>query len=207
MPGRNIVKTDSPDTFYHVYARGQRKTSIYQDDEDYRVFLNLFKRYLGKEVCKDPFGRCYPNFQNEIELTCYCLMSNHFHLLLFQKELGAMTKLMKNILTSYSRYFNKKYHYSGSLFETTYKASTIMSDQYLLHISRYIHINPDKWEKYPYSSLVYFTKHKEPNWLNSRRVLDLFDSTADYVVFLKDYDDYKKSLEMLVSELANTIIV
>jgi len=203
MPGRNIVKIDSPNTFYHVYARGNRKMPIYQDNEDYHVFLNLLKRYLGEKICKDPCGRPYLNLREEVELNCYCLMPNHFHVLLFQKEIKAMANLMKNVMASYSRYFNKKYGYSGSLFETTYRASAILSDEYLLHISRYIHLNPDRWESYKYSSLPYFKKRQKADWLNVNKISELFPSTDEYLNFLRDYEDYKKFLQDLKIDLAD----
>ena len=57
MPSRNVVKVDIPNTFYHVYARGHGKMEIYQDDNDYRVFLNLIKRYLNTEITIDPTGQ------------------------------------------------------------------------------------------------------------------------------------------------------
>lgn len=195
MPCRNVVKIDMPNTYYHVYARGHGKMNIYRDDEDYRVFLNLIKRYLGRKIQKDNCSRDYCNFRGELELACYCLMPNHFHLLVYQIEPGVMSKLMRCISTSYSRYFNKKYDLSGAIFETDYKASIIYGDQYILHISRYIHRNPKKWLGYSYSSLAYCLNHKTPDWLVIQRVIDLFSSINEYLIFLTDYDRLKKSDE------------
>ena len=70
MPSRNVIKNDIPNTYYHVYARGHDKMDIYRDDEDYRVFLNLLKRYLGRVIQKDNSGRLYCNYKGEIELVC-----------------------------------------------------------------------------------------------------------------------------------------
>lgn len=192
MPSRNVIKIDIPNTYYHIYARGHSKVDIYRDDEDYRVFLNLIKRYLGRRTQKNSCGRLYDNFRGEIELICYCLMPNHFHFLIYQIEPGVMSKLMRCINTSYSRYFNKKYSSSGAIFETVYKASIIDRDQYILHISRYIHRNPKKWLGYSYSSLPYYLNHKTPDWLMVHRVIDLFTSINEYLVFLTDYDSLKK---------------
>ena len=69
-------------------------------------------------------------------------MPNHIHLLVYQHQPQAMAQFMRSVLTSYSRYFNKRYKRSGSLFESRYKASLISDDAYLEHISRYIHLNP-----------------------------------------------------------------
>lgn len=192
MPSRNIIKIDIPNTYYHVYARGHSKMDIYRDDEDYRVFLNLIKRYLGRNIQKDNCSRVYCNFRGELELVCYCLMSNHFHFLVYQIEPRVMSKLMRCINTSYSRYFNNKYNLSGSIFESDYKASIIYSDQYILHISRYIHRNPKKWLGYTYSSLNYYLKNNSPDWLVMHRVIDLFTSINEYMIFLTDYDKLKQ---------------
>jgi putative transposase len=106
-------------------------------------------------------------------------------------------------MTSYSRYFNKKYELSGALFESRYKASRISSDPYLMHISRYIHLNPTDWMAYPYSSIhAYFIR--PPEWLEPGRIIDLFSSLPAYANFLNDYVDYKKSLDTVKDELANT---
>ncbi len=193
MPSRNVIKNDIPNTYYHVYARGHDKMDIYRDDEDYRVFLNILKRYLGRLVQKDNSGRLYCNYKGEIELVCYCLMPNHFHLLVYQLNQGTMSKLMHDIATSYSHYFNCKYHLTGSIFESRYKASIISSEDYYLHISRYIHRNPVNWIDYRYSSLRYYLNQKSPFWLKPQRVLDAFSSSNEYLRFLGDYKDTKKS--------------
>jgi putative transposase len=146
MPSRNILKIDIPHSYYHVYARGGSRQTIYNDAEDYSVFLNLFKRYLSKEPIKDPAGRKYPHFAESIELLAFCLMPNHFHILLYQHDEKTISSLMRGLMTSYSRYFNKKYNRSGPLFESRYKSSRISDDAYLMHISRYIHLNPKRWK-------------------------------------------------------------
>ena len=181
MPSRNTDKVDVEESYYHVYARGRGKQPIFQDDEDYRVFLNLLKRYLSIDQAFDDSGRSYPHLRNKIELLSYCLMINHFHLLLYQIEKGAMSHLMRSVMTSYSVYFNKKYEVSGALFESRYRASMITTDAYLMHISRYIHLNPDDWRAYQYSSI------------------------HAYSDFLDDYKDYKQSLEEIKDNLANKI--
>jgi len=203
MPSRNVVKIDIPNTFYHVYARGHNKGLIFRDDEDYRVFLNLLKRYLDIVIRNDSSGRPYANLYGQIELNCYCLMPNHFHLLLYQINEHAMTQLMRFVMTGYSRYFNKKYELSGALFETTYKASIISQDKYLTHISRYIHINPKDWRTYKYSSLTYYLAKTPPEWLQTKRIIELFSSPNEYELFIADYEDYKDTLDDIKHELAN----
>lgn len=204
MPSRNVIKVDVPESYYHVYARGHGKQKIFRDDEDFEYFLSLFARHLSNEPTSNVSGRKYPHLQSEVKLLCYCLMSNHFHLLLYQQTDGSMSRLMRGIMTSYSMYFNKKYGTSGALFESRYKASRISSDEYLLHISRYIHLNPKDWMAYPYSSIHSYYLGA-PEWLRPDLVIELFGTLPEYADFLNDPADYKASLELVQDELANQV--
>ncbi|HWT55426.1 MAG TPA: transposase [Candidatus Microsaccharimonas sp.] len=205
MPGRNVIKQDVADSFQHVYARGHSKHKIFIDEEDYITFLNLLERYLSPEEAKDPYGISYPNFFNKVELMAFCLMPNHIHLLLYVRQPGAMGKFMRSVMTSYSRYFNKKYKRSGSLFESRYKASMISDEAYLEHISRYIHLNPKFWRDYEYSSLPYYLQRDEVSWVRPKRIIDIFETPQNYLAFMEDYVEQKKLNEILKQELANEI--
>lgn len=203
MPCRNVIKSNICDSYYHVYARGHGKHKVFLDDEDFRVFINLFKRYLSTTQTIDKSGRVYPHLWNKVELLSYCLMNNHFHLLLYQIESGAMTQLMRGVMSSYSVYFNKKYKKTGALFESRYKAVSIKTDSYLMHISRYIHLNPGDWRAYPYSSIHAYFGIGQPEWLHPEKVIDLFGSAPVYADFLDDYKDYKQSLDEIKQGLAD----
>ena len=205
MPSRNVLKVDVEHSYYHIYARGASKQKILVDEQDYVFFTRLFERYLSKEVTVSKKGTIYPKYSGKIELLCYCLMSNHFHLLIYQIEPSAMSKLMKSIMTSYSRYFNLKYKRSGPVFESRYKASRIDQQTYLEHISRYIHMNPRYWKQYPYSSIAYFTKAKTPtpDWLKPNKILGLFRSKKSYAEFVANYEDHRQVLEEIKYDLAD----
>lgn len=202
MPRRNVIKIDIPQSYYHVYARGHGKQKIFKDEDDFETFLNLFARYLSKKPKADGYGKSYPHLYEKVSLLSYCLMRNHFHLLLYQEDEGAMSALMRGVMTSYSRHYNSKYGLSGALFESRYKASRISSEEYLMHISRYIHLNPKDWMAYPHSSIHSYYMGA-PEWLEPERVIDLFGSLPIYADFLNDYTDYKESLESIKDELAN----
>lgn len=205
MPSRNVLKIDAAESFYHVYARGHSRSDIFLEQEDYGVFLNLFKRYLSNQQQTDKLGMAYPHFYHKIELLCFCLMKNHFHLMFYQQIMGSMPQLMRGVMTSYSVYFNRKYHRSGPLFESRYKASLIYNQAYLEHISRYIHLNPKEWKTYQYSSLPIYMKRQQVEWLAPNKIAELFNGPKDYMVFLEDYQDHKKVLEEIKYELANAI--
>ena len=203
MPSRNIIKLDVPDSYYHIYARGVSKSAIFNNDKDKAVFLNLLKRYLSSDKEYDKRNHQYPNYSKSIELLAFCLMNNHFHMLIYQKDEGAMTGLMKSLLTSYSRYFNKKYNRSGPLFESRYKATNIDSDSYLHHISRYIHLNSKNWSSYSFSSLPYYSGNSNAEWVKPQKILDLFKDKNEYLSFVADYEENKLMIDELKHELAS----
>lgn len=201
MPSRNRLKIYLSDAFYHVYNRGVEKRAIFQDDEDFRVYLNLFKRYLNKKPVKDPSGREYEWLHERIELLAYCLMSSHYHLLVYTHDDMAMVRLLRGVNTSYTIYFNKKYRRIGPLFQDRYKASYLGEDKYLVHISRYIHLNPIQWRSWPYSSLPYYLKQRKAAWIRPKRILGFVND--DYLSFVQDYEEHKKILDELKHNLAN----
>lgn len=202
MPSPNLEKVYLEETFYHIYNRGVNKRKIFLEDKDYAVFLNLLKRYLDAKPAKDRKGREYAWLHEDLELLAYCLMPNHFHLFVFQHTADAMTKLLRAVSTSYSSYFNKKYRRSGHLFQDRFKASMITNEAYLVHVSRYIHLNPDGYRSYKWSSLPYYLKEKSASWVVPKRILDLFQ-LDDYEAFVSDYEGQKQIMASMKAELAD----
>lgn len=198
-----MLRMDAPESYYHVYARGANKHKIFLDEQDYVMFLQILERYLSPDEMRDKNGISYPNFYNNVDLLAYCLMPNHFHLLFFQRHQKMLTSLMQSVMTSYSRYFNKKYKRTGPLFESRFRASMITDDAYLHHITRYIHLNPRYWQQYEYSSLPYYLQQDTVSWVRPERVLELFESPKQYEEFVTDYEENKKLIDILKKELAN----
>lgn len=211
MPHKHSIKRYVEGGFYHLYNRGVEKRTIFVDEQDYAVFLHLLKYYLSPSDPKDahPFlsfknftvvrPRPLTNLEKEIELLSFCLMPNHFHLLIKQKTIDGMEKLMSKVLTTYSMYFNKRYERVGHLFQGRYKAALVTSDSYLLHVSRYIHLNPSELTgtvpvNYPYSSYQYFLGLKKATWLKPDFILAYFD-TSKLLPFLNKYPSYKDFVE------------
>ena len=205
MPSRNTVREYAPGSYYHVYNRGVAKQPIFVDNSDYTVFLSLLKRHLSNEPQIDRFGRLHPHYKDQVELLAFCLMPNHFHFLIHQdKDAQALSRFMKSVCTAYTMYFNRKYQRVGPLFQGRFKASRVSRDEYLQHISRYIHLNPKDYRQYEWSSLPYYLDGRRAEWLIPKRVLDLFEGT-DYLKFLEDYKEHKAMLDELQYELADTI--
>lgn len=207
MPGKNVEKQYTPNTFYHAYNRGVNKRLIFKDDDDYRVFLNLLKRYLGVEVTHDSKKREYPNYHKSIDLVAYCLMPNHFHMLLYVKDNPlAIQQIMQSVVTSYVMYFNKKHKRVGRLFGKQYRAVPITDEAQLWHITRYIHLNPIDLEvdyrRYEYSSIGYYIRKKSSDWVSPDEILEMFnDAGENYGKFLEDYVDRRAELKELNNEL------
>ncbi len=202
MPGKNTLKVYIPDSYYHLYNRGWNRSEIFLDDEDYRHFELLFTRHLSPEPVVDSRGREYPWRYPMIHLNSYCLMPNHFHILIYQTDETGIIKLASSILTAYTMYFNKKYKRRGPLFENTYKAVLIHDDVQLQHITRYIHLNHREFRTWPYSSYKDYLKQPR-TWIDSVPILELFASQQAYKEFVDDYEDVQRIRDMIKAELAN----
>ena len=201
MPTRNTIKYYDAPAYYHVYNRGAGNAPIFLDDQDRAKFLSLFARHLDlHDDAKKTDGSEYDKY--DLELVAYCLMGNHFHLLIFQEsDTQALTQLMRSVATAYTMYFNRKYKHCGHLFQSVFKASHITDDAYLLHITRYIHMNPRNYLRYAWSSLPYYLGKDAPTWICPERINDM--SSRQYREFLVSYEGKKAELELLKNELAD----
>ena len=204
MPSRNVIKFYDTDSYYHIYNRGVNRRRIFIDEHDYKYFLMLLQRYLGKNTNVDDRKRRYPNYSGEVDLIAFCLMPNHFHLMIAQNDsIKAMESFMRSLVTSYTKYFNKRHRRIGHLFQGPYKASKITNEPYLLHISRYIHLNPKEYKSWPYSSWPYYTRGWMVDWVKQHKVFELFEG-GDYEKFVEDYKPEKEVLDALYKLIANS---
>ncbi len=159
------LRIEYPGALYHITSRGNERKEIFLADEDRIIFLEILKDYHER------FG---------ILIHSYVLMDNHYHLIL-ETPNGNLLKVMHGINSRYTGYFNRKYKRSGHLFQGRYKAILVDKDAYLLHLSRYLHLNPVRakmvempegyrWSSYP----GYIGKGKEDTWVESSCVLSQF---------------------------------
>lgn len=202
MPTRNVVKIFVPESYYHVYDRGWNLTKLFLDEEDYAFFEYILARHLSPDPVKDRKGREYLHFYPTIQLNAYCLMGNHFHMLVYQQEEHAMTDLMKSILVAYTTYFNKKYHRRGALFESTYKAVLISRDDQLMHITRYIHLNHASYRTWRHSSYLDFLSETPRSFIDAAPILDLFSSPQEYAAFVADYEQLQRERDTIKHSLS-----
>ena len=158
----------SSTNIYHVMIRGNRKQDIFLEDEDRLKFIKILKKVKQK---------------GEYELYAYCLMSNHVHLLIKEKN-EQISRVMKRINVSYVNYFNQKYQQIGHLFQDRYKSEPIESENYLLAVLSYIHNNPlnafivKNLEEYPWSSYCIYTEElpQQAFLIEREDILSLFSS-------------------------------
>jgi REP element-mobilizing transposase RayT len=154
-------KNFTPGNIYHIYNRGNNKEKIFFDEQDYRAFLFRFGLCLGltekelnvEKLIAMPYSRIRITKINKsnFKLHAFCLMPNHFHLLIEQVGDISISNLILKVCTSYARYINKKYKKVGHLFQDKFKAVLIENNPQLMWASAYIHMNPvkDKIVKHP----------------------------------------------------------
>lgn len=169
--------------YYHVYNRGNSKQKIFHDQEDYYRFMSLlyacnsqnnFRIYaLNKEESPYDFDRGILL----VSIGAYCLMQNHFHIIITQTEKGDISKFMQKLTTAYVMYYNKKYERTGSLFEGKFKAEHLDSDVYLKYLFSYIHLNPIKLIDKDWKEKGIRNKQEALNYLNRYQ----YSSYVDYI--------------------------
>jgi REP element-mobilizing transposase RayT len=158
------VRIEYPGAVYHVICRGNDRRAVFRDDQDRKTYLEKLSLYCG---------------QKSVDLLSYCLLTNHIHLLLETPE-GNLSKMMQPFQTSYTVYFNRRHRRSGHVFEQRYKALLVDKDNYLLEVSRYIHLNPvaakivGRPQDYRWSSYGAYLKGKGIAGLKAETVLGYF---------------------------------
>ncbi len=198
--------------YYHIYNRGNSKQLIFRDKRDYARFLGLLFACNSSENFKiDNLNKNESLFNasrgdNLVYIGAYCLMPNHFHILLMDRGEGNISKFMQKLITAYVMYFNKKYQRSGGLFEGKFKAEHAGTDQYLKYIFSYIHLNPvklveSKWkeigiqnrpkvlkflEQYIYSSYL--------DYLGMERIEKIILNTSAFPGYFLSKKDFQKEI-------------
>lgn len=216
VPAKNIIKMYVENGYYHIYNRGVEKREIFLDEQDCSVFLHYLKMYLSpiEELLQLSLShpelriqRFIPlNLSAEIDLLSFSLMPNHIHLQIKQYTKDGIVKLLRRLSTGYVMYFNRKYKRIGSLFQNTYKATLIETDLYLLHLSRYIHLNPIKIQSVinfsEFSSYPYYLGYKQASWIKPQEIMSYFKSNQlihaqtnfTYQSFVEDYQQNSSEL-------------
>lgn len=181
-----------PGAKYHITSRGNRKSSLFYDDEDRMKYLSI----LQETMVRFPFT-----------LHTYSLMTNHTHLQI-QTSDTSPTILMGHLNTKFAKYFNKKYDFTGHVFEKRYGAELLDSLDYEFDVSKYIHLNPlkaglvEELEDYPWSSYNAYVNGEANQLVDSKHLLSYFPTPAS-----KHYEDYIKTPQMDLYLLDNSKVV
>ncbi len=206
--------------YYHVYSRSIAQFVIFNSPKDYQRMFNILKlcQYenfnqrissfleLTVKTQEEYLGKLKQGNKKLVEIVAYCLMPTHIHLILKQIVDGGISKFMSKTLNCYSRYFNIKYSRTGPLWSGRFKSVVILDDDYLLHLTRYIHLNPTSASlvnnpaEWQYSSLLEYigrAKHQD---------ICVFDSIVSlkplkYKKFVLNQQDYQRELAQIKSFL------
>jgi REP element-mobilizing transposase RayT len=195
------LRIEYPGAFYHVTSRGNEQKDVFKSKKDREKFLE----YLESATKRYGAG-----------IHAYCLMSNHYHLLL-ETPAGNLAQIMRHINGAYTTYFNVKRKRAGHLFQGRYKAILVEADEYATELSRYIHLNPvrvgivGKPEGYQWSSYrSYIGQCTAADWLKTEFILGYFgrkaaDAKNKYRKFVEDLLD-KEYDSPLKATVASTVL-
>ena len=216
--------------FYHIYNRGTDKRKIFLNPKDYDRFIALL--YLCNSTDSVHIslqGRSLKDLlsikqsKKLVDIGAYCLMPNHFHILLREREKNGISSFMHKLSTGYTMYFNKKNNRSGNLFQGVFKATHVNTDRYLKYLFSYIHLNPIKliqsdWEKsgikdaksaeqflqsYKYSSYDEYTNlnRLQKVILEKEAFPDYFENKESFQTMLKFWLDFSKDPDSIKSKI------
>lgn len=173
--------------YYHIYNRGNNRQHIFFDRENYLFFLQRMRRYL---------------LSNSVVIVAYCLMPTHYHLIMGVKqtsevletsEVSEVSTRMMQLAVSYTKAINERYQRVGALFQGQFQAVRVDRNEYLLHLSRYIHLNPvtaglakrpEDWEFSSYREYIGLRNGTLPE---PEIVLSQFPTRSAYQEFITSY--------------------
>ena len=204
--------------FYHVFNRGNGKMDIFRESSDYELFLSRLEEYLYPErrptegallQGRERYQRA-PFPSETFSLIAYCLMPNHHHLLIRQNTDTPIGSLMLKLCGGYARCFNKKYDRVGSLYQDQFKAVRVDSNEYLLYLTAYIHLNPvtaalvRDADQYPYSSYKEHLGEEGKKLCVKDDVTGQFGKISEYEAFVQEARDIIRTRDDLSHYLIDT---
>lgn len=190
-------KNFAPGKIFHVYNRGNNKEKIFLDEQDYRAFLFRLGLCLGlnerdlnsQKLLAVPYSRIRINNigVNNFKIHAFCLMPNHFHLIIEQLGDMSISKLILKITTSYSKFINNKYKRVGHIVQDRFKSILIETNPQLMWTSSYVHMNPvkdklvSKPSDYLWSSYNDYAQNRNLPIINKDLILKIFGSKKDFI--------------------------
>lgn len=205
--------------YYHIFNRGVNKRSLFKSRIDYARILDLtyfysfsntpFKFSWFTKLSNRQQQKVWQNLSTHpklVDIITFCYMPNHYHFIVHQLTETGISKFISHLQNSYARYFNTKYDRIGPLWQGPFKGIRITNEHQLLHLSRYIHLNPysssvvnnfQNLQSYPWSSLPEYLGKTGRPLSNPQIVISSFKNTRSYLDFVLDNADYQKQLELI----------
>ncbi|MFH1368054.1 MAG: transposase [Elusimicrobiota bacterium] len=201
---------------YHVFSRSIARYIIFNNDIEYSRILEVIEYYMSERPpasysrilyystdVQDGYKELNKTKDKAVDIVAYCIMPTHIHLILKQLRNNGISIFMKNILNSYTRYFNTKHERKGPLWEGRFKSVLVGTDEYLMHLTRYVHLNPataqivTKPEEWLYSSYnAYIQNNNQANGFCKYSDLLKIDP-KDYKSFVEDRISYQQELQRI----------
>jgi len=197
-------------SIYHICTKSIAGYRIFRSTDDYSRMMEMIKFYSYEKPAvkfsiyqtmndRDDFFKKYlSSKENLVEIIAYCIMPTHLHMALVQLKERGISIYMKNLLDSYTRYFNIKNERKGPLWQGRFKSVLVEGDEQLLHLTRYIHLNPtsdnlvEKTSDWPYSSYREYLGNNEEKICNFPPYMDI--EPEHYKIFVEERRDYQKKL-------------
>ena len=174
--------------YYHIYNRGAHRKDIFHEAENYFYLVSLFRKYINRY---------------EVAVVAYCLMPNHYHLVIRQNEYGDIGGFLKTSFNAYTQAMNKRYGHSGTLFQGQCKCKHVDSREYCLRLVRYIHRNPLSSQMVSHLRDWMFSDYLEWIGIRTRLLADFelrdafFKSPSKYERYVEEYvEDNEVSIDL-----------
>jgi putative transposase len=205
--------------YYHIYNRGVERRQIFLDDSEYERFVTLlYTANSTKSVHLSNYKEArledIPVGDPLVSIGAWCLMTNHFHIIIKEVEKDGISRFLQKLSTGYSMYFNTKHHRRGSLFEGKFNAKHLDNDNYLKYQFAYIHLNPisivdSGWKKkeiinfekakeflskYKYSSYLDYlgVERQEGKIINKKAFPEYFETITDFSQMIDEWVNFNK---------------
>lgn len=215
MPQRTVVLVNNE--IYHIFNRSIARVEIFSHRENLHKILEIVDYYRFPQAVRLSKFKSLPmplkeeylkSFKYEtplVEIYAFAFMPNHFHFLLKQIQDRGISKFISNLQNSFAKVFNLKNDRIGGLFQNSFKAKRIETDEQFIHVSRYIHLNPvtayiiefGKLTNYQWTSFPGYALGEEIPYLNTDFLLSMFASRQSYIKFVSDQVDYQRELELI----------
>jgi len=204
------------DNYYHVYSRSIAKYVVFNNADEYMRFIDIvslcrhenfhYKYSKFLELNLSTQKAIIQKLKDEnsvlIKIVAYCVMPTHIHFLLKQSKSNGISKFMLRVMSSYSRYFNQKHHRNGPLWGSRFKNVLVSTDEQLIHLTRYIHLNPvsagliNNPEDWTFSSLGEYTDDSiSVGICDFREVVNM--SPQKYQKFVHDQKSYQRKISLI----------